>query len=247
MIFQESFLSSYCFIADVCKSFAIIKIYIWSSQTRFHNHMPTTTREPPVPMKLQSCELSPCLLSTVLGHREDEELICSSWSFLGTSTISPTETLHPVRTTAMWGPHILCDTRPEPEKGTATALQNLGYYYRDKVTELESSLEDAEQKGYSVLAHWCGLLEPGDALATLNGSRGWWPWLFLMPVLATVAVVTNDDIQVNHIHEPLIQTFDSNLLMRLHVQAHKNFRYTRYTVSPLSACFQGSVVQPQVR
>jgi len=40
------------------------------------------------------------------------------------------------------------------------------------VTELESSLEDAEQKGYSALAHWCGLLEPGDALATLNTAVG---------------------------------------------------------------------------
>lgn len=69
-------------------------------------------------------------------------------------------------------PRYIISPTGKPEEGTAKALQNLEYYYRDKVTELEPSLEDAEQRGYSVLAHWCGLLEPGDAVTAPNGSRG---------------------------------------------------------------------------
>lgn len=66
------------------------------SQPHAHKHQ----GEPHVSTRRQGYELSPCLLSTVLAHRDGEELICSYWSFLVMSELIPVEEMDPVRSVA---------------------------------------------------------------------------------------------------------------------------------------------------
>lgn len=88
------------------------------------------------------------------------------------------------------------------------------------MTELESSLEDAAQKGVQThllmerTAGPCSLYSPPeaeDAVAAPDGSHdsshNGRPWLSLAPGLAAVTAVNDDNTQANCIPEPFIQAF----------------------------------------
>ena len=179
--------------------------------------MPTSTL---MSTKRQNYKLSPCLLSTVLAHRQGAELICSSWSSLGTSQHSVVQVMDLGKNHSRVRATLVADDMTKGlSQGAAAALEKQGYHHKNEVRELESSLEDVARQGQQVLrhclwvegrwvlAHACGLSEPGDAAAapdsSPNSSNNQWYWIVLVLVLA--AAVTDGNIQANCIWDPFIQ------------------------------------------